>query len=96
MPPLFAARRSEVFFRELSDGNPIAWIFLVAGLGGFIWWSVDYYRKRARKGAAAPSAVTRSEARAPAPVTGEVPCPHCGGMIRAGASFCKHCREFLS
>jgi hypothetical protein len=96
MPPLFAARRSDVFFRELSDGNPIAWIFLVVGLGGFVWWCVDYYRKRARKRENIPSPVTRSETPVPAPVAGEVPCPRCGGSIRAEASFCKHCREFLS
>ncbi len=30
------------------------------------------------------------------PGEAEKPCPHCGGLVRPGASVCKHCLETLS
>ncbi len=78
-----------------STGNPIAWPFAVVGLGGLVWWCVDYSRKRANKNVPPTQPLARSDDRS-APATGEAPCPRCGGSIRTGASFCKHCREFLS
>lgn len=87
--PLARTGRGQRFFDALSEGNWLAWVFLILGTIGFIWWCVDHYSKKAAK------ADARKPERNPT-TAGEEPCPHCGGALRRGASFCKHCREFLS
>jgi hypothetical protein len=54
--------------------------FALLGLANFLWM-------------ANPAPAARQSAN---PGEAERPCPHCGGLVRAGASVCRHCLETLS